>query len=105
LLDKEEKTGRCEIQDDGRIQVAGRCRSCDEENERVRLVENLSRQGTPPPLGVLFFILAPAPPSEGPSHLLVVIDTGLKLSPAWEAEAGSEVALATTGAPNVWERS
>ena len=33
------------------------------------------------------------------------MDAGLKLSPAWEAEAGWQGALATTGAPNVQEPS
>jgi hypothetical protein len=42
------------------------------------------------------------PPNEEPTHLLVVIDAGLKLSPAREAEAGWQGALATTSAPNVW---
>jgi hypothetical protein len=54
------------------------------------------------PLGDRPFLSSPRKsPNEEPTYLLVVIDAGLKLSSAWEAEAGWQGALATTGAPNV----
>jgi hypothetical protein len=70
----------------------------------VKEPEPFNRQ-TPASAGALFSSSLREPPNEEPTYLLAVIDAGLKLSPAWEAEAAWQGALATTGAPNVWEPS